>query len=513
MNIASFARSTLSPIERLIAALMDPHRRERAAFGTLVAYVAVWTLYGVLSNGSRDVHFDMGELITWTREPALGYAEHPPLVVWLAALWFTVFPRADWASYLLAMTAVGIGLWAAWRLSARWLDGEKRIVALALLTLIPLLNFQALRFNPNVVIIPLWPLTTLWFLRSFETRRPGDAAIAGVFAAAAVLGKYWSLYLLAGLALAALLDSRRGIYLRSVAPWVTVGVAVAALAPHYAWLAAHDFVPLRYAINVFGGWTWAQRAGFALHYLAGATAYVALPVGLALLAAGVTRGAAADMLLPATDDRRFAALAFWVPLLLPALVVVIADSRINSISTMPCWTLLPIVLLSSPLVTISVPATLRITALAVAFPLIMVVVAPVIALVIHFSGIDHYGTHYRLVAAAVEREWRQASAHPLRMIGGDPFLVRGVEFYLTDRPSTSDDLLSVDSRRIDRQRIETEGMALVCPVGDLGCKVKANLYAAREPTARRTVIDIVRRYLGFAGAPERYLIVVVPPRT
>ena len=72
MNIASFARSTLSPVERLIAALIDPHRRERAAIGTLVAYAAVWTLYGVLSNGSRDVHFDMGELVAWTREPALG---------------------------------------------------------------------------------------------------------------------------------------------------------------------------------------------------------------------------------------------------------------------------------------------------------------------------------------------------------------------------------------------------------------------------------------------------------
>ena len=42
-----------------------------------------------------------------------------------------------------------------------------------------------------------------------------DAALAGAFAAAAMYGKYWSIFLLLGLGLAALIDRRRAAYFRS----------------------------------------------------------------------------------------------------------------------------------------------------------------------------------------------------------------------------------------------------------------------------------------------------------
>ncbi len=87
-----------------------------------------------------------------------------------------------------------------------------------LLTFVPFYNFHALRFNANAVLIPFWALTTWFFLRSFDTRRAGWAVLAGAGAAAAMLGKYWSIFLLAGLAIAAVTDPRRSAYLRSPAP-------------------------------------------------------------------------------------------------------------------------------------------------------------------------------------------------------------------------------------------------------------------------------------------------------
>ena len=152
----------------------------------------------MLAKGSQDLHFDMVEIVAWSRELALGYAKHPPLAAWLARAWFSVFPFADWAYYLLAIGTAALGLWIAWRLSARYLDAEKRVLGLALLTLTPFFNFHALKFNVNTVLIPLWAATTLWFLRSFETRNLGYAALAGLGAAACMLGKYWSIFLLAG---------------------------------------------------------------------------------------------------------------------------------------------------------------------------------------------------------------------------------------------------------------------------------------------------------------------------
>jgi len=53
-------------------------------------------------------------------------------------------------------------------------------VALALLTFIPFFNFHALKFNVNTVLMPLWAVTTFWFLRSYTMRSPTYAALAGV---------------------------------------------------------------------------------------------------------------------------------------------------------------------------------------------------------------------------------------------------------------------------------------------------------------------------------------------
>ena len=176
----------------------------------LVGYCALWSLYGALAKGSQDVHFDMGEMVAWSRDAGIGTPKHPPLAAWLVRAWFTIFPLADWAYYVFAMVITTFALWVAWRVSDRYLDAEKRVAGLLLLTFIPFFNFHALKFNANTVLIPLWALATWFFLRSFETRGALWAALAGAAAAAAMLGKYWSIFLLAGLGVAALADPRRG---------------------------------------------------------------------------------------------------------------------------------------------------------------------------------------------------------------------------------------------------------------------------------------------------------------
>src|SRR4029078_4572397 len=159
---------------------------------------------------------------------------------WLVGLWLAVFPLSDWAYYLFAMVVAAVGLWIAWRLSLDYLDGDKPAGGLALLTLVPLYNFHALKFNANTVLIPFWAATTWWFLRSFETRNLGYAALAGLAPAAAMLGKYCTVVLLAGLVIAVLADPRRGAYFRSAAPWVTVAFGAVALMPHLVWLVLND---------------------------------------------------------------------------------------------------------------------------------------------------------------------------------------------------------------------------------------------------------------------------------
>src|SRR5215813_10997597 len=238
-------------LDRLIAALADPTRRERAIVPVLIAYCGLWALYGAVAKGSQDIHFDMGEMVAWSRETFWGTPKHPPFGAWLVSAWFSVFPLADWAYYLF--------------------------------TLVPFFNFHALKYNANTVMIPLWAATTALFLRSYETRNPVWAVLAGLAAAAAMLGKYWSIVLLLGLGLAALADQRRAAYFRSSAPWATVAAGLLGLSPHIAWLYANDFTPFTYAMETHPG-TLVESLRSGLAYVAGAAAYVSLPVGFAVLA-------------------------------------------------------------------------------------------------------------------------------------------------------------------------------------------------------------------------------------
>ena len=363
---------------RLHAALIDPARRERSMLAALAIYALLWTIYGTIAKSGQGLHPDMTELLAWSRDLSLGYLKHPPLAAWLVWLWFSVLPVAEWSYYLLAMLMPAITLWIVWRLSADYLDIEKRVFGLALLTLVPFFNFHALKFNVNTVLMPLWAATTFWFLRSYTTRSGVYGALAGVGAAAAMMGKYWSIFLVAGLVIAALVDKRRADYFRSTAPWLTVVAGLAVLAPHLVWLYQHDFAPFGYAMGIHGEKPFAEAVWGVLGYFAGSIGYVAIPVIIVLVAARPSRATIADMVWPSDSERRLAAAAFWAPLLLPAVAALASGTDITSLWSMSAWTLLPVLLLSPPAMTISCVDTRRLLGFAVALPLVMLIAAPAI---------------------------------------------------------------------------------------------------------------------------------------
>jgi 4-amino-4-deoxy-L-arabinose transferase-like glycosyltransferase len=504
-------------IERLLDALSDPARRERTAVAVLLGYVALWTLYGTLAKASQDINADMSEQYVLSRELAWGYPKHPPLAMAVVRAWFAVFPTADWAYYLLATATAGLALWIAWRLSARFLDGEKRVVGLALLTLVPFFNFHALKFNQNSVLMPLWAVTTLWFLRSFENRRVLDAALAGLGAAACMYGKYWSIFLLLGLGIAALLDRRRATYFHSAAPWVTIAAGALALAPHAAWLVANDFVPFSYAVAGHGPTSLLSALRGALGYLAGGVGYVAVPLVLVFAAARPGRAAVNDMAWPATPERRLAALAFWATLLLPPLIAIFTWIRLTSLWTMSAWTLLPVMLLSSPLVAIARRDAVRVLALAVLLPFVMVAVAPAVAFGIHRIGPAPDAALSSVLVEPIERLWSETTDRPLKVFAGYDDLTDGVAFYMRSHPIAAHVLDGPISPAME-ERIGRDGIALLCPARprDLSsaarCANAATSLAARFPVGKQKEVEVSRRYLGVEGAPARYLLFAIAPR-
>ncbi len=505
MDILAPLRAADRAAGRCRDALVDPARREHAVLALLAIYVLLWTAYGTIAKSSQGLHPDMTEIVAWSRDLSFGYLKHPPFAAWLVWLWFTVFPVAGWSYYLLAMLMPATALWIVWRISADYLDADKRVIGLALLTFVPFFNFHALKFNVNTVLLPLWAATTWFFLVSVRTRGALWAALAGIAAAGAMLGKYWSIFLLAGLALAALIDRRRAEYFRSAAPWITIAAGLVVLAPHLAWLMRNNFEPFSYAMTVHGVKPFTTVLVAALGYLAGALGYVAVPVIVALGMARPGTRTLADILWPRETERRLVAAAFWGPLLLPALAAVAGRAEITSLWSMSAFSLLPVLLLSSPAVTFRALDTRRVLLGAAALPLVMLIASPVITLIAQRTVAAPAAAQASLLAIEVERLWHQSTPQPLRFIDGDADLAYGVATYAVDRPRALAGMPPPSAAEHARY-----GFVWICFTEDAGCRRDA---VAHGGVAGKLIItQIVRNFIGFPGNPQRYAIVIVPPQ-
>lgn len=493
-------------LDRLVDALKSARRRDRTVLAVLGAYLFVWTLYGVIAKSSQDLHPDMTELIAWSRDLAFGFPKHPPFAALVVRAWFAWFPIDDWTYYLLAVLTATLALWIAWQLFADYLQPTKRIVALCLLTFIPFFNFHALKFNVNTALMPLWALTTFWFLRSYRMRSAAYAALAGASAALCMMTKYWSIALLAALALAAISDKRRGIYFRSPAPWITVLVGIVVISPHIGWLEKHDFLPVDYAMGVHGGHSMTEAAIDALRYCIDAIAYVSAPIAIVLLAARPGTDTVLEVIWPSNPNRRFIAVAFWTTLLMPVVPALLWGVDIDAIWTMPSWTLLPVLLLSSHSIRISRLSVRWIVGIAVLIPWAALTVAPAVALIAFKRGLPPQLTQTRMLAERVDLEWRTATSGPLRYVGGSADLAYAIVAYTHGGPHALPGLPA-----LSRAKLQSSGVALVCEATDEDCAKQSDKIAGLNPASRRLQIEIMRHFLGIAGRPQRYLLVLVPP--
>jgi 4-amino-4-deoxy-L-arabinose transferase-like glycosyltransferase len=498
-------------IARLTDALADPLRRRRAALLLVLGYGVLWFIYGVIAKSSQDLNADMAEMIVWMREPALGYPKHPPLPAWILWAWFHAFPLTDWAYLLLSALTLAIGLFLAIELAAEWLSGTKLAAVPFLLGMIPFYNFLGLKWDQNSLLIPLWALAMWAMLRALATRHDGWAALAGLAAAAAMLTKYWSVFLVAALALTALAHEKRAGYFRSRAPWVTALVFLAAMGPHTWWLIANNFPPITWVTWRRSSPSFFETLRSFLEYSAGTAGYAIAAVALVLVFVRPSRRALADGFFP-RDARRSAAILFWTPLALPAVPSFAKNIVLLSLWNTPSLNLLPVMLLGSPRLALPRSALLRLASVAVAFTCLMAVVSPVVAYVILKRGVENDAAYGRLVMQAAETEWHAVTDKPLKLVAGPFVLASTAAFYGSDQPSTFADFSPYLCPWADAARVARDGMVIVVANDSPWFDFTLKQMEAAQPV-RRTEVTLTRRWLGFENTPRHFVIAVVAPKS
>jgi hypothetical protein len=509
--VAGLGRRFLVLVHRLVSGLICPETAQRFMVATLAAYWAIWTIYGIVAKSSQGIHTDMGEVVAWSFDLEWGTPKHPPFLPALVRLWFSIFPQADWAYYLLAVGLVVVAIYFSWLLSGFWLSGAKRAAVPFLLMLVPFYNFLALRLDHNVILIPLWAMTTYTFTRAFRTRSAVWSAATGVAAGAAVLAKYWSFFLLLGLIVAALADRRRLEFLKSPAPWIMTAVSFGVFLPHLLWLDANGFPTFAYAKRRIAD-NWPDLADALGNYTFGAVCYVVVPLVLLTILARPTRQAMWDSLFPADDDRRFAAMMFWVPLLVAIPFALATSTSVNALWTMSELSLLGVILLSSPLIQITRSSTSIIAAVAIAVSVLALLASPIVAFWKNKHGIENHAAYTRALAAEVATAWRQSTAQPLRYVASNGVIAYSATFYMEGHPLPISFFTTVNQRWNNLEDLRASGVAVVCPVLDAQCRAARDRFEAAFTVKRRTNVVVVPRWLSFRGEPRTYAVDIVLPR-
>jgi hypothetical protein len=496
-------------LERLWGrALSSP---DRCIWLLIAAHILVWTAYPVIANSSAALHHDMTEAWAWGKELQLGYYKHPPLYSWIAGLWFEICPRKDWCFYLLSAVNVAAGLLGVWFLAGRFLSGWARFAAVAFLEFIPFYNFRAIYYNANSILLSLWPWAAYFFVRALQSGRALDGFLFGIFAAAALLAKYYSALLLLSCLVASLVHPNSGSVYRARAPYVAAATCAALLIPHVWWGFEHAWPTMDYATRHIG-YPYSRlvisAAITGIAYIASHALFVvALLICFRDQTIAILKRSASNL---ARRKNHWLGILAFGPLFLTLLCGVLATTKVSITFLIPAAFMTPIAVLTLSCVEFNTSQLVALAQFAKWCIIVILAVSPALAVVTFVLPQDATKEPRRELGIEATRLWREAFGTRLAVAAGSQAYGHGLAFYSPDGPSVFSETRYTLSPWITPQRIAREGLLVACLQNDLACLQAAENFVT--PDTRRVKLTLTHGFLGLQTAPAMFELIMVPPR-
>ncbi len=267
----------------------------RSGAGTVWAIALAAVAFRLLLFLGLDLYADEAYYWMWSRRPAAGYFDHPPMVAWLIRVSTTVL-QGELGVRFLFLACGGLAVWIAAGIARELSDDPRAPVLAALLTAAsPVLALTGGLALPDAPVVAAYAGGT-WLVA--RARGKGWLA-AGVVVGLALLSKYTAALLAPALLLLVLLDPELRRELRTPWPWLGGAVAVLLFLPNLLWNAQHGWIAVLFQIrHGLGSEFTVQKALEFVGGLWGGAGIVALPLGVARLLRG--RGSAAVRVAAAT---------------------------------------------------------------------------------------------------------------------------------------------------------------------------------------------------------------------
>ncbi len=489
---------------------MAVHLTGRAAARGAMVAAALFALAGVAFltglKAAQDIFIDAAEAYAWGQQFLGGYGRHPPLTGWIAGVWYSVFPAADWASYALSRVMTFVTLAAIYFIARRVAGSRRAAFVMLVMMLYPLFATKGERFNNYQVLLAMLPLLVLAFLDAYKKRTAPSGAVLGLAAAACTMTIYSGLIGVAAIGLAALIHHDRWRFLRSPAPWVAAVVYALALTPHVLWLITWNFPTLQWASSL------AEQPGspwHTLNYLGHHLALTAIPVvvGAALLLRWRIRPRAAVAHQP---DASLVLVVSTVLVSTPVIAALALGSYLRLDWGNPLFFLVPLTLLVLVPLRVTRRAVARAAIAAIAFTMLLLAASPVYPWV-NYRLRPVGGPHapYHEIGAALTNLWHQRFATPLQIVVGGYEVAAYVVFYSPDHPKMYADFDPALSSWIDYPgELKRKGWIGACGHGDADCIAKLD---ALDPAAEKAVVSVTRLIGGVQGETMSYAVRISAP--
>jgi 4-amino-4-deoxy-L-arabinose transferase-like glycosyltransferase len=269
---------------------------DRAAFRQLtiaIVLIAEMTALRIVYAGLIDLRTDEAYYWTWSKEHALSFLDHPPVIAWFIRFGTAIFGDTNLGvrfAGILAMLLTQVLLADI----VRRVTHDVRAVVIAILMPEAALYYGLLmaKVAPDIALIP-FAVAMVWALvRLAESRDPRWWLAAGVFAGFALLSKFTAIMLLPAVAAFTLVPDWRRRWLLSPYPWLAALIALLVFSPVLIWNAQHDWASFKFqfvratAAHEISGRTVGDYIGLQF----GLVGFVLLPVVLSGLVLTARRG-------------------------------------------------------------------------------------------------------------------------------------------------------------------------------------------------------------------------------
>jgi 4-amino-4-deoxy-L-arabinose transferase-like glycosyltransferase len=255
-----------------------------------LAFVLVLTVLRLAVAGLTPLSPDEAYYWVWSRAPAAGYLDHPPMVALWIRLGTTIAGQGPLGVRLLAPLSAALGSVALARAAAD-LSGDRRVglMAAALLNATLLFGVGSVTMTPDTPLLFFWTLTLAALARLVATGDGRNWLLAGAMAGLAMDSKYTALLLAPSILAWLLLARGMRVWLGRWQVWAGLLLAAASVAGVVLWNADHGWASFAKQGGRTEAWHPARAAQFLAELIGG---QIGLATPLAALLCAVGLGAA-----------------------------------------------------------------------------------------------------------------------------------------------------------------------------------------------------------------------------